>query len=110
MSWFQLVKKFTLMELEDGSGGTFLHVSVLKPAGYVSVPAGTTMRGRIQEDRRNRRVAKVLHVDTSAAYALEPPAVLRNRTAEQPDSPLIEYCISIALKRPSNVVGTVEMR
>ena len=39
VSWFKLDKKFGFVELEEGRGDAFLHVSVLKAAGYVTVPA-----------------------------------------------------------------------
>ncbi len=43
VSWFKLDKQFGFIELADGDGDAFLHVSVLKAAGYVSVPAGTSL-------------------------------------------------------------------
>ncbi len=49
VSWFKLDKKFGFVELEGGAGDAFLHVAVLKSAGYVSVPAGTSMRVRVEE-------------------------------------------------------------
>lgn len=54
VSWFQLNKKFGFISLEDGSGDAFLHVSVLKAAGYVSVPAGTTMQVKVEEQQGRR--------------------------------------------------------
>ena len=39
VSWFKLDKKFGFVELEEGMGDAFLHVSVLKAAGYVTIPA-----------------------------------------------------------------------
>src|SRR3954464_7268460 len=64
-------------------GGTaadaFLHLSVLKSAGYVSVPAGTSMQVSVETDRGRLRVVEVSNVDTSTAWAGEPAPVLRNR-------------------------------
>jgi len=76
VSWFQLDKKFGFIELE-GVGDAFLHVSVLKSAGYVSVPAGTTMRVKIEQQQGRRRVMDVLDVDTSTAYPGQAPPVRR---------------------------------
>jgi CspA family cold shock protein len=42
VSWFKLDKKFGFVKLEEGRDA-LLHVSVLKVAGYVTVPAGTTL-------------------------------------------------------------------
>jgi CspA family cold shock protein len=47
VSWFKLDKKFGFVELEEGIGDAFLHVSVLKAAGYVTIPAGSTLRVRL---------------------------------------------------------------
>jgi CspA family cold shock protein len=70
VSWLKLDKKFGFIELEDGMGDAFLHVSVLKAAGYVTIPAGRT-----QSDRR--RVIEILEIDTSTAPEGEPPPVKR---------------------------------
>ena len=77
VSWFKFDKKFGFLALDDDSGDAFLHVSVLTAAGYVSVPAGTAMRVRVEEEQGRRRVVEVLDVDTSSARPGEPPAVLR---------------------------------
>jgi hypothetical protein len=52
---------------------------VLKSAGYVAVPAGTTMKVRVETDRGHLRVVEVSNVDTSTALAGEPAPVLRKR-------------------------------
>ena len=80
VSWFKLDKKFGFVALEDGSGDAFLHVSVLKAAGYVSVPAGTTLRVRVEEEQRRRRVIEILAVDTTTAYPGEPEPVRRKNS------------------------------
>ena len=77
VSWFKLDKKFGFVAMDDGSPDAFLHVAVLKPAGYVSVPAGTTMHVRVEEEQDRRRVLEVLHVDTSTALPGTAPPLLR---------------------------------
>ena len=90
VSWFNLGKKFGFVELEGGMGDAFLHVSVLKEAGYVSVPAGTTMRVRVEPERGRQRIVEVLSVDTRTANPSEPPPVVRkqpvNAIADTPRS------------------------
>ena len=76
VAWFDLEKKFGFLALSGGSEA-FLHMSVLKAAGYVWVPRGTTLRVRLEADRRKPRVSEVLEVDPSTAQAGERPAVLR---------------------------------
>jgi CspA family cold shock protein len=77
VSWFKLDKKFGFVELEGGIGDAFLHVSVLKAAGYVTIPAGTTIRVRLETQSGRRRVVQVLEVDTSTALEGEPAPVKR---------------------------------
>jgi CspA family cold shock protein len=77
VTWFKLDKKFGFVELDDASGDAFLHVSVLKAAGYVSVPPGTTMRVEVERQDGRRRVLQVLEVDTSTALPGEPAPVYR---------------------------------
>jgi CspA family cold shock protein len=77
VSWFKLDKKFGFVELEGGVGDAFLHVSVLKAAGYVSIPAGTTIRVRFEIQSDRRRVIEILEIDTSTALKGEPAPVKR---------------------------------
>jgi cold shock protein len=77
VTWFKLDKKFGFVELIDVSGDAFLHVSVLKEAGYVSVPAGTTMQVDVEQQEGRHRVVRVVAVDTSTALPGEPPPVFR---------------------------------
>ena len=77
VSWFNIDKKFGFVELDGGGEDAFLHVSVLKDAGYVSVPAGTTLRVRLEPERARLRVAEVLDVNTSTARPGEPAPVPR---------------------------------
>ena len=79
VSWFSLDKKFGFVSLDGTAVDAFLHLSVLKSAGYVTVPAGTSLRVRVEADRGKLRVVEVSNVDTSTALAGEPAPVLRKR-------------------------------
>ncbi len=81
VSWFSLDKKFGFVAL-DGAGDAFLHMAVLKSAGYGSVPAGTTMRVRVQDGDGRRRVVEVLEVDISTGKPGEPAAIPRKSSGE----------------------------
>lgn len=84
VSWFKLDKKFGFVELDDGSGDAFLHLSALKPAGFVSVPAGTTVNVRVEYQNGKRRVIEVLDVDTSTALGGQPAPVVRKKCMIEP--------------------------
>jgi CspA family cold shock protein len=77
VSWFKLDKKFGFVELEGGGGDAFLHVSVLKAAGYVTIPAGTTIRVRLETQSGRRRVIEIIEIDASTALKGEPAPVKR---------------------------------
>jgi cold shock CspA family protein len=51
VSWFSLDKKFGFVSLDGTAADAFLHLSVLKSAGYVAVPAGTSMQVSVETDR-----------------------------------------------------------
>ena len=75
VAWFDLAKQFGLVALSDGDA--FLHMSVLKEAGYVWLPRGTTVQVRVEEDQGKWRVAEVLKIDTSTARPGENEPILR---------------------------------
>src|SRR3954447_12083285 len=79
--WFSLDRKFGFVSLDSPAADAFLPLSVLKSAGYGSVPAGSSMQVRVEEDRGNLRVMEVLGMDTSPALAGEPAPVRTKRPA-----------------------------
>lgn len=87
VSWFSLQKKFGFVELDNGEGDAFLHVSVLKAVGYVSIPAGTTLRIKIEREANRLRVTQVLAIDTSTASQGEAAPIRRKEksTEARPD-------------------------
>jgi len=48
VAWFDLAKQFGFVALSNGHGDAFLHMSVLKEAGYVWLPRGTAVQVRIE--------------------------------------------------------------
>ena len=77
VAWFDLTKQFGFVALEGGHGDAFLHMTVLKEAGYIWLPRGTTVRVRVEPDRGKQRVAEVLEIDTSTARPGENEAIRR---------------------------------
>jgi cold shock CspA family protein len=66
VAWFDIKKQFGFVKVE-GRRDTFLHRSVLKPAGYVFLPVGTTLRFTTEVVKGKPRVAEIHAVDTSTA-------------------------------------------
>jgi CspA family cold shock protein len=85
VSWFKLDKNFGFVELEGGVGDAFLHVSVLKAAGYVSIPAGTTVRVRLETQSGRLRLT----------------ASQRRLSAKTPNRPLTLWSPSVPPVVPS---------
>jgi CspA family cold shock protein len=87
VKWFSLIKQFGFLVLEDGAGDAFLHVSVLKAAGYVSVPAGTTMRVTVDHEQGGwPRVVEVVEVDITTAIPGQSAPLLRKRRQDSTEA------------------------
>jgi cold shock protein len=69
VKWFNGEKGFGFVELSDGSGDAFLHLSVLQRAGQGPVQPGTSLLVRVSQGQKGAQVAEVLEVDASTAQA-----------------------------------------
>jgi CspA family cold shock protein len=77
---FDLKKKYGFVAVDGAQDEAFLHISILKSAGYVTVPVGTTMEVRTEVEGRRLRVIEVLSIDTRTAMPGEPMPVKRKNT------------------------------
>jgi cold shock protein len=73
VKWFNAEKGFGFVELGDGSGDAFLHLSVLQRAGQGPVQPGTSLLVRVSQGQKGAQVAEVLEVDASTASATPAP-------------------------------------
>src|SRR5947207_15346179 len=55
------------VQLADGSGDAFLHVSVVERSGHGSVPPGATLEVRAGPGPKGPQVTEILSVDSSTA-------------------------------------------
>jgi cold shock protein len=76
VKWFNAEKGFGFVELTDGSGEAFLHVSAVERAGYSVLEPGTTLIVRTGQGQRGPQVTEVVSVDASTA---EPEAPRSSR-------------------------------
>jgi len=74
VDWFDIKKQFGFVKVA-GLRDTFLHMAVLKEAGYTFVPAGTTLRFTAGKPR----IDEIHSVDTSTAERGQPDPVRRKR-------------------------------
>ena len=67
VKWYNPDKGFGFVELADGSGDAFLHVSVVERSGHGSVPPGATLEVRAGSGAKGPQVTEILSVDSSTA-------------------------------------------
>lgn len=69
VKWFNTVKGFGFVTPADGSNDAFLHLSVLRDAGFSVLQPGTTIRCEVSSRSKGLQVTRVLNVDESTAEA-----------------------------------------
>jgi CspA family cold shock protein len=84
VKWYNPDKGFGFVELGDGCGDAFLHVSVVERAGHGSVPPGTTLEVRAGPGQKGMQVTEIISVDTSTAGQEQPRRARPERPAYQP--------------------------
>jgi CspA family cold shock protein len=72
LKWYNPVKGFGFVELGDGSGDAFLHVSIVERAGEESIPPGSTLEVRAGPGQRGLQITEIISVDTSTATQAGP--------------------------------------
>lgn len=102
VKWFNAEKGFGFVELQDGGGDAFLHVSVLSRAGYQAVQPGATLRVLVTPGQKGPQIAEVNSVDESTAGAAPP--------ARSPSSSYGEDRPRPAARAPVDASAAVEMR
>lgn len=83
VKWYNPDKGFGFVELANGSGDAFLHVSVVERAGHGSMAPGATLEVRAGLGPKGQQVTEILSVDLSTA-GQEPP---RRARPERPTYP-----------------------
>ena len=67
VKWYNPDKGFGFVQLADGSGDAFLHVSVVERSGHASVPLSATLEVRAGPGAKGSQVTEILSVDSSTA-------------------------------------------
>jgi cold shock protein len=109
VKWYNPDKGFGFVNLDDGSGDAFLHVSVVERGGASSVPPGATLQVRAGPGPKGPQVTEILSVDTSTA-SQEPPRRTRpERPAYQPsaDRPTVEEMGTVKWYNPMKGFGFI---
>jgi cold shock protein len=92
VKWYNPDKGFGFVEMADGSGDAFLHVSVVERSGHASIPPGASIEVRAGPGPKGPQVTEVLSVDTSTASQEQPRRPRPDRPAYPPsaDRPTVE--------------------
>ena len=83
VKWYNPDKSFGFVQLADGSGDAFLHVSVVERSGHGSFPPGATLEVRAGPGAKGLQVTEILSVDSSTA----PQEMPRRGRSERPIYP-----------------------
>lgn len=67
VKWFNGEKGFGFVELTDGSGEAFLHISVVEGAGHSALESGTTLTVRVGQGAKGPQITEITAVDASTA-------------------------------------------
>ena len=67
VKWFNGEKGFGFVELTDGSGEAFLHISVVEGAGHTALESGTTLTVRVGQGAKGPQITEITAVDASTA-------------------------------------------
>jgi len=86
VKWYNQDKGFGFVELADGSGDAFLHVSVVERGGHGSVPPGATLEVRAAPGSKGPQVTEIISVDASTALQEQP----RRPRPERPAYPSVD--------------------
>jgi len=96
VKWFNGEKGFGFVELTDGSGEAFLHISVVEAAGHSALEPGTTLTVRVGQGAKGPQITEVTAVDASTAEPSRGPRPggrppgdrpVRDRSFERPTGP-----------------------
>jgi CspA family cold shock protein len=83
VKWYNPDKGFGFVQLADGSGDAFLHVSVIERGGHGGVTPGATLEVRAGAGPKGQQVTEILSVDASTALQEQP----RRPRPERPTYP-----------------------
>ena len=71
IKWFNVVRGYGFVSPGDGSADVFLHMTVLRQAGYDKISPGSTIECEAVQGAKGMQVLSILNVDTSTAIEEE---------------------------------------
>lgn len=74
VKWFNAVKGFGFVTPADGSHDAFIHLSVLRDAGYQELQPGATILCEVAKRAKGLQVTRIVEIDSSTAKPVTRPA------------------------------------
>ena len=78
IKWFNVVRGYGFVSPEDGTADVFLHMTVLRQAGYDKLAPGSTVKCEAVQGAKGMQVLSISSIDTSTAIE-EEGALARGR-------------------------------
>jgi CspA family cold shock protein len=107
VKWYNPDKGFGFVQLADGSGDAFLHVSVLERSGHGTVPPGATLEVRVGAGPKGPQVTEVLSVDASTAQQEQPRRPRPERPYQPADQTAVEEIGTVKWYNPDKGFGFI---
>lgn len=91
VKWFNVVRGYGFVSPEDGTSDVFLHMTVLRQAGYEQLPPGSTVECVAVKGAKGMQCLAIDAVDTSTATedfdmpGMASPAIAAESTSEAGD-------------------------
>ena len=73
VKWFNVVRGYGFISPDDGSADVFLHMTVLREAGYDKISPGSTIECEAVQGAKGMQVLTILSIDTSTAIEEDGP-------------------------------------
>jgi len=67
VKWFNVVRGYGFIAPDDGTADVFLHMTVLRQAGYDNVPPGSTVECEAVKGGKGMQVLSIVELDVSTA-------------------------------------------
>jgi len=87
VKWFNVVKGYGFLTPDDGSADVFLHLTVLRVAGYERLPPGASVECEAVHGAKGMQVLSVINVDISTAEPEGEPQSVHHGAAPDYESP-----------------------
>ena len=107
VKWYNPDKGFGFVQLADGSGDAFLHVSVVERSGHGSVPPGATLEVRAGPGPKGPQVTEILSIDASTALQEQPRRPRPERAYQPSDQVAVEEIGTVKWYNPDKGFGFI---